>query len=296
MAGRRLSLRARGVAEILLSGFCFGFLGVLGKSFYLHGGTPGELLSFRFLISAGLLWVFWLLRSPGSLRLSRSQILKCALLGIFGYAVFSSCFFQALSGLSASLTVLLLYLYPVIVAAAAWVFFGEKIPASRLVAIPIALFGLVALVWADLHIENASALLFGLGSAVFYSLYILASSRWLVGVQALVAVTYIQTFAGLTLGALYLRDARHVSELFAATWPTVLAIALVCSVGAMSLFLAGLQKLKSWEASILSLAEPITGVVLAILLLGDHLSGLQGLGALAVLGALVFISRPLSPA
>ena len=292
---RVLNSRSRGVVEILFSGFCFGFLGVLGKSFYSRGGTPGELLSFRFLISAGLLWAYWLVRSPKSLRLSVPQVFKCSLLGIFGYAIFSSCFFQALTGLSASLTVLLLYLYPVIVATAAWIFFGEKIPGSRLVAIPVAIFGLVAFVWADMHVENASALLFGLGSAIFYSLYILASSRWLVGIPALVAVTYIQTAAGLVLGALYLRDSSHVGTLLAATWPTILAVALVCSVGAMSLFLAGLQKLKSWEASILSLAEPITGVVLAILLLGDRLSALQGLGALAVLGALVFISRPPSP-
>jgi drug/metabolite transporter (DMT)-like permease len=61
---------------------------------------------------------------------------------------------------------------------------------------------------------------------------------------------------------------------------------------AMMLFLAGLQKLKSWEVSILSTTEPLTGVLLAVCLLGEKLRLAQMLGAIAVLAALVWIARP----
>jgi DME family drug/metabolite transporter len=284
--------RTRGIFEILLSGVFFGFLGVLGKSFYSSGGTPGELLSLRFLFSGTLLWTFWLAREPRALLIGRRAVFRCGILGVFGYAIFSSCFFQALTGLSASLTVLLLYLYPVIVAVGAWGLFGEKIRRERLAALPIALAGLLALVWGDFEISRQSALLFGIGSAVFYALYILASSRWLVGVNPLVSVTYIQTAAGGVLAAIYLRDATHVVALMQKTWLILALVAVVSSLLAMSLFLAGLQKLKSWEASVLSLAEPLTGVIAAMVLLGDRLSGLQMVGAAAVIAALVFVSWP----
>ncbi|MBC7531219.1 MAG: EamA family transporter [Oligoflexus sp.] len=71
--------------------------------------VPGELLSLRFLLAALMTFAFLALRLPKRIRLSRRELLSCAILGVFGYAVFSFCFFTALTGLSASLTVLLLY-------------------------------------------------------------------------------------------------------------------------------------------------------------------------------------------
>ena len=59
-------------------------------------------------------------RNRALFRVPLVDLGKCAVLGVLGYAVFSSCFFEALNGLSASLTVLLLYTYPVIVALGAW--------------------------------------------------------------------------------------------------------------------------------------------------------------------------------
>jgi drug/metabolite transporter, DME family len=284
--------RAKGIAEILLSGVCFGFLGLLGKLVYEKGGTPGELLSLRFLIAASCLWFYFLLRDPQRVRVPLKVIVSCAILGALGYAIFSSFFFEALKGLSASLTVLLLYLYPIIVAIGGWVLFGEKIPKSRWIAIPLAISGLLALVWGDFEVTKASALFFGLGAAVFYSVYILASSRLLRGVDALVSATYIQSFAAGALAAVHLRSFERVGYLLSEAWLLFLTIAIVCTVMAMSLFLAGLQKLKSWEASILSLAEPVTGVALAIVFLGDRMDPAQIFGAGAVFTALVFVSLP----
>ncbi len=284
--------RRVGIFQVLLSGFCFGFLGVLGKSAYQKGLTPGELLSLRFTIGGVLLALGYAVRNPERLRLTRRQLASCAWLGVLGYAVFSSCFFQALTGLSVSLTVLLLYTYPVMVALGAWMLFGERMAKGRWSALPIAMVGLVLLVWGDMQVSRPVSLMFGIASAVFYSAYILASSRWLKGVDAGAAAVYIQLSAGLALGAVHLRNPERVGEILVVAWPTLLAIALVCSVAAMSLFLAGLQKLKSWEVSILSTAEPVTGIGLAVLLMGERLTAMQGAGAALVLAAFLLVAWP----
>ena len=284
--------RRVGIFQVLLSGFCFGFLGVLGKSAYQKGLTPGELLSLRFTIGGVLLALGYAVRNPERLRLTRRQLASCAWLGVLGYAVFSSCFFQALTGLSVSLTVLLLYTYPVMVALGAWMLFGERMAKGRWSALPIVMVGLVLLVWGDMQVSKPVSLMFGIASAVFYSAYILASSRWLKGVDAGAAAVYIQLSAGLALGAVHLRNPERVGEILVVAWPTLLAIALVCSVAAMSLFLAGLQKLKSWEVSILSTAEPVTGIGLAVLLMGERLTAMQGAGAALVLAAFLLVAWP----
>ncbi|OFZ21013.1 MAG: hypothetical protein A2X94_06675 [Bdellovibrionales bacterium GWB1_55_8] len=284
--------RQIGIAQVMLSGVFFGVLGVSGKSVFENGVKAGELLSLRFLIAAILLWPVVLILFPRHWRLRPREIALCAGLGTGGYALFSSCFFLALQGMSASLTVLLLYLYPIFVSLLAWMFLGEKIPRQKWPALPLAMIGLVLLVWDEFSVERVSSLLLGVGSAVFYSAYILVSSRFLKGIPPLVSITYILSFAGIALSALHQRDLEHVTVQLTENWRAMLAIVFLGTVGAMTLFLAGLQKLKAWEVSILSMLEPITGIALAVLILGERLNSWQGIGAAGIMGALVFVSLP----
>ncbi len=287
-----MSQRLLGIFQSILSGLCFGSLGLFGKRLYSHGVRPGELLSLRFVLASLLLFGFLLIRGKPRLRLSLSQLLTCALLGVAGYALFSFCFFTALTGLSSSLTVLLLFTYPVGVALGARVFFGEQIPRDKMWALPLALVGLLALVWGEMAVYRAEALVFGVAAAVFYALYILVSSRFLRGVHPLVSTATIQAFAGLTLSILSLRSPGRAWDIFLADPFAVLMISIVGTVLAMSLFLAGLQKLKSWEVSLLTTSEPASTVGLAALFLGERMTALQWGGALCVVLSLVWIARP----
>jgi drug/metabolite transporter (DMT)-like permease len=202
-----------GIAQVIASGVCAGFLGIFGKYLFENNVKPGELLALRFSCASLLGFLLLFLRSRGRFQLSWRQVFACMLLGILGYALLSFCFFTALSGLSASLTVLLLYTYPIFVAFGAWIFFQEKISRSHLLAFPVAACGIVGLVWGDFSVDHSEALLFGLGSSIFYALYILASSRLLRKVDPFVSTPTIQFFAGLVLASLYLRDIDHSLQL-----------------------------------------------------------------------------------
>jgi drug/metabolite transporter, DME family len=58
----------------------------------------------------------------------------------------------------------------------------------------------------------------------------------------------------------------------------------------MTFFLAGLQKLKNWEVSVLSTAEPVTAIAIAFLFLNESLSLQQIIGGIMVLGAFIALS------
>lgn len=289
-----MSKRTIGVVEILLSGFCFGFLGLFGKRAFENGLTPGEFLAFRYLAAAAMTAVLVVVKtkSVSALGLGKKAVFRSLALGVFGYAVFSSFYFFALERISASMTVILLYTYPVLVAAGGAIFYGERIPAARLPAIPLAFLGLVCLVWLDMRVGQPVGLIFGLLSAVCYSVYILLSSNWLKGVDPLASTFWIQIGAGVVLAATSFSSVERVGEVLSSTWLEILLIAFVCSVLAMWLFLSGLLKVKNWEASILSMAEPISGVAIGILVLGESLSRLQWIGAGCVLLALALVSLP----
>ena len=288
------SQRLTGIIEILASGFFFGFLGLFGKLAFEMRISPFELLSMRYLFAAGM--TFWFLairnRKFSGIWLGPKITGICILLGVLGYAVFSSFYFFALGYISASMSVILLYTYPVLVAIGGSVFFNEHIPASRVPAIPMAFLGMVFLVWQDFQVGKPIGLIFGLCSALFYSVYILLSSHLLKGVDAFSSTFWIQLGAGITLLLIGFKSPTRVVEVVLDGWPLILAIAFVCSVLAMSLFLSGLLKVKNWEASLLSMAEPITGVAIGILFLNESLSGAQWVGVALVLAALTLVSIP----
>jgi DME family drug/metabolite transporter len=65
----------------------------------------------------------------------------------------------------------------------------------------------------------------------------------------------------------------------------IVYIGVACTALAYGLFNAGLRTVPSGEASILTLWEPLTATVLALLLLGETLTPLAVLGSVLLLGS-----------
>jgi DME family drug/metabolite transporter len=288
-----MTQRQLGFLQIILCGICFGFLGLFGKLAFAKGLTPGELLSLRYSVAGLMLFVFLLGTGQKPWRLSLKNIGICLLLGILGYAVFSFLFFTALTGISASLTVLLLYTYPAMVSLAARFFFKEHLGKQGWLALVLCLLGMLGLVWGEFAVSQPKFLWFGIGSAVFYALYILISDRVLKNVPATTSTFYISIGAGLALGALNFTDLARPLQIISENGLLIFSMSFICSLLAMTLFQAGLQKLTSSEASILSTTEPLFGVLIAILFLGERIQIMQIAGGVFVLLAMILLAvRP----
>lgn len=279
-------MRQRGIVQILLSGFCFGFLGVFGKTAYAQGLTPGVFLGFRFMLAAMLLALVLSIRSPQTLRIGRRSALTAFLLGVFGYALFSSCYFFALQGLSVSLTVLLLYTYPIWVTVGARVFFREHLAPRQWAALPIVIGGLLLLLWGELRAREPFSLVLGLLSSIFYANYILCSRRWLKAVPPLGSAFYVMLGAGCVMAALNIRSLPENPSV----WFVLFGTSVISTIFAISLFLAGLQKLTGAEASMLSLAEPVTAVFLGVIVFGEVLLPVQWAGAVLIAGGMMLVA------
>ncbi|MDD4975634.1 MAG: DMT family transporter [Bacteriovorax sp.] len=284
--------RKIGFIQIILSGICFAFLGFFGKMAYRQHITPGELLSLRYSLSAILTGLLILVTKPKSLfTLSRFEIICSLLLGLFGYALFSSFYFMALTGISASLTVLLLYTYPVMVTIFSRIFLKEKMGRLGLAALILVSVGLVGLVWGEWSVSRPIYLLFGIGSAIFYALYIILSRKYLRLVPALPSSFYVQLGAGGVLSFInFSGHPNRAVEILILHFPLIMAMAVLCSLMAMTLFLAGLQKITSSEASILSTTEPIFGVIIATTLLGESIQTVQVIGGILILIGMIIIA------
>lgn len=285
-----LSQRNTGFIQIILSGVCFGSLGYFGKMAYIVHIAPGELLALRYSLSALMMAFIILITNPSSLKLTRFQLISSLLLGIFGYALFSSLFFMALTGLSASLTVLLLYTYPIMVAILSRFFLKELLGKVGLFALAIATIGIIGLVWGEWSMSDPKFLAMGIGAAFFYSIYIMFSRKYLNNVPAMPSSFYVQLGAGVILSLINFNSTARVAEILSAHALLIISMAFICSLLAMTLFLAGLSKITSSEASILSTTEPLFGVLIAAFFLGEKLSFIQFVGGIFIISAMILLT------
>lgn len=287
----KLSQRQLGFIQIILSGMCFAALGFFGKKAFENHILPGELLALRYSLAAVIMGLAIAITNPRSFKLSRFQLISSLLLGIFGYALFSSLFFIALTGLSASLTVLLLYTYPVMVAILSQYILKERLGKLGFIALIVVSIGIVGLVWGEWAVSQPKFLLCGIGAAFFYALYIMYSRKYLSDVPAMPSSFYVQLGAGVVLSLINFNSFDRPVHIMANHSLLVFSMAIICSFMAMTLFLAGLSRITSSEASILSTTEPLFGVLIASLFLGEKLALIQVAGGVLILIGMILIAK-----
>jgi drug/metabolite transporter (DMT)-like permease len=271
------------------SGAAFGAMAVFGKLAYDEGANVGTLL--RFALAAALFWV--LVLASGGARdvraLGRRDLRLGLALGGCGYALQAGCFFAALERIDASLLSLLLYTFPTMVAVAAVALGRERLDRRRVAALALATGGLVLVVaGAGAGALDPLGAALGLGAAVVYTTYILVSEGIARRLRPEVLSALVCTGAALTLtvGTSLLGELRP-GDVTPAGWGWLASLSVVSTVGAVSLFFAGLRRAGPTTASILATVEPVVTVVLAFLVFGETLVAVQLVGGALVLAAVL---------
>jgi drug/metabolite transporter (DMT)-like permease len=269
------------------SALCFGCMAILGRFAAAAGTDTATLLLLRFTLAGAALWVLVLLRRA---PLPRGRDLAVLVgMGALGYAGQAFAYFTALEHASAGLVALLLYLHPVIVAILARLVLRHPLRPLQLVAIALSVSGSALTVGTSAG-GTALGVGFGLAAAGIYAVYILTGSRLSPSTSPLASTAVVVTAAAVVFaGVAAVRGVRLPAT--AAGWGAVLAIALVCTVAAVALFLAGLARVGPVRATIYSTVEPAFTIVLAALVLGERLDFARLCGAALVLGGVLLLAR-----
>ena len=262
-------------------------MAIFGKVAYAQGIPLDSLLFLRFAI-AGAVMAGWMLISRQAWPRGRS-LAGLALMGGVGYVGQSWCYFSALSHASAGLTALLLYLFPVIVTVLHAVLARRMLRPLRAAAVLVALAGTALTIGGNVE-GQALGVAFGIAAALIYALYVIVGERVTAGIGAIPAATVIM-LASAVSSALIVLGRGFAAPVTPTGWVAVLAIALVCTVVAITAFFAGLSRLGAPDASTLSTLEPLATIVLAAVFLGERISFTQMLGGTIILAAAIVLAR-----
>jgi drug/metabolite transporter (DMT)-like permease len=279
-----------GVALVIGSACCFGVLGIFGKLAYRLQLTTPQLLSYRFAGAALLLWIAS--RLIGERLPDRRSLIGLIVMGGAGYVGQSGSYFNALHYIPASTNALLLYTFPVVVTLLAAFLFHESLGWAKLGAVGLAFLGTVFVVEAQLHATSPIGIVLGLGSAAFYSAYILYGSRLLPGLPPVSSTATIMTAAA----AVWASYAALTGQL-AVSWspPRAALIVSFVVIGTtipVLTFILGLPMVGPSRAAILSTFEPVCTVLLAVIVLGENANPIQYLGGVLILASVVVLEGP----
>src|SRR5438093_8083116 len=279
-----------GVALVVGSACCFGTLGVFGKLAYRLGLTTPQLLSYRFGLAALLLWFAAAITHQG--MPPRRSLLGLAIMGGAGYVGQSGSYFSALHFIPASTNALLLYTFPVVVTLLAALLFPVSLGWMKLGAVGLAFLVTMLVVEPQLRAAAPIGLALGLGSAAFYSGYILYGSRLLPGLPPVSATAVIMTSAAAVWTAY-----ASINGQLAVDWtiPRIVLIASFAVVGTtipVLTFILGLRLVGPSRAAILSTFEPASTVLLAVIILGEIANPIQYVGGALILASVVLLEGP----
>ncbi len=132
-------------------------------------------------------------------------------------------------------------------------------------------------------------LVLAIASPTIYTGYILIGERVMTSVPAVAASAVIMSGAAIAFCALGALNHQLAFPANARGWAVGVGIALIPTMIAISLFLAGLPRIGAARAALLSTWEPVVTVFLAVVVLGDRLSFVQVLGGVLVIVAVIVV-------
>jgi len=135
----------------------------------------------------------------------------------------------------------------------------------------------------------------GLASGLAYALYTIFGKTALRRYTPLTTLTYTLGFGTIFLGTLALATGVIPRAHPSSGWIALVYLALVTTLLAQALYLAGLRYIDAGPASLLATVEPVTAAMLGYIVLGEQLEGLQIAGGVLVVGAVMLARARAGP-
>lgn len=281
-----------GALMVLLSAAGFATLAIFIKLAYAAGANTLTILTLRFTLASLMLWA--ILKPMGlSPRMDKKTLFQLFLMGALGYGSMSLLFTLTVQYLPASLAEILLFTYPAIVSILSFILGEDQFSWLKGGALAACLAGLIFILGLSFEGINPLGLATGLGGAMIYSIYILVGNRVLKKAHSLVATTYVCSSAAAIFLLSSLVSGSLILTLPLNGWLSIIGIALFATIVGILAFFMGLTRVGAANASIISTAEPVITVILSVIILGEHLTGWQLVGAGLVVGSIILLQ--LSP-
>ncbi len=270
-----------GYGEIITASVLWGLAGILAK---MITGMPAQsIIFYRVAFASIIIFIFLLTSSNLNLIKLGDKKMYLLLFAILQAATMMA-YFVSLLNASVPVAVLLLYTAPVYVTLFSPWLLKESSTKKGIIALVFSFAGVVLIVDpGKLEFSMYSiGILAGIISGIAYAFQIMTSKYLSARYSG-----YTQAFWGFVIATLILLPVGMMPlDMVFRNMDYLVLLAIFPTILAVSLYFNGLKKVRAQSASILGLIEPVSAVILAVLILGEQISTPELIGgALILIGA-----------
>lgn len=284
-------------ACVITAGILWGMIALFVRKLNTNGFESMDIVALRSFGALLLMFMFLLIYNRALLKVKLRDIWCFVGTGILSLTFFNWCYFKTIVLTSLSVASILLYTAPVIVVLLSAFLFKEKLTKKKILCMIVAFAGCV-LVTGVLSGGgsglSAQGILIGLGAGLGYALYSIFGRYAIERGYSSFTISFY-TFLFSVIGILPLVDLNELSDRmlesgFSENLLVTGGLALVSTVLPYLLYTLGLTHVENGKASIMASVEPVVATLLGIVVFGEKLSAMGGIGMLLVLGSVVMLN------
>lgn len=222
----------------------------------------------------------------GLLHVQREDYLSFFGVGLVGFTVSIGFQFTGTYDAGAGLGSLVTASSPILIAVLGVLVLKEHVPLLRWIAIAIAFVGVIVILGTPAGGSQATkGILLLLVAMVAWSIYTIWSRRLLDRYHAITVVALASAVGAITSLPLALISAANTNSPLPTTllgWGEVAYISIMGMVVAFFLWVSGFKHVDASKGAVMLLFQPLTGVILGAVILGEHISKGTIIGGLLI--------------
>lgn len=273
---------------------CLGFsiVPALAKSSYDNGANALGVMTVRFTVAAILLLVARVTIGRNESWPTLQRTIALLIIGAVGITAVSLTYFIAIDEIDTSLAIVLWYIYPVFVVGVSWAILRKKPRRNVFIALPFTLAG-IAITAGQLAGGSGTAIALVMVSSFLFSFYIIGLDKASRGIGLITNVTVLSVGTAIGYWFVCFVPITPLEPIFpndSRTWTMIVVLAIFGTTAPFLFSVAGLTRLEASTYSVITTIEPILGIIIAVIFLGETMSVERFLGAALVIGALIGFS------
>lgn len=293
--GFTISKSGKGYILGAIAASTYGLNPLFTLPLYAEGMNADSVLGYRYGIATVLLGIImWF--THRTFHITRRQVPLMILFALL-FAVSSLLLFESFRYMDAGVASTILFIYPVIVAVINAVFYREHISVVTMLSIILAGAGILCLYGGDGETTlNPTGTLLVLVAAFAYAIYMVAINRTVVSTIPSVTMTFYSVAVGqfvFWVRILLWGDLSPIEGTL--SWVCIISIALFPTVVSLIAMAIAIHNVGSTVTAILGALEPVTALLIGVLVFGERLGFSGVVGVLMVLTAvmLLVLAKPL---
>lgn len=283
-------MKHKGIICGILAAVCYGTNPLGALPLYEEGVNTSSVLFLRFSIATLILGVV-MIANRKSFAVTRGELTTMASLGAL-MAVSSLTYYQSFRYMDAGIASTILFVYPVMVAVIMATFFREKVTATTITSIVLALAGIGLLYRGDAGISlSMTGVMLVMVSSFTYAVYIVIVNQSEIRMSIVKLTFYVLLICAMCLFAysftssdLHMMLPPSPRAWFFACW-----LGLVPTVLSLLFMTIAVHEVGATPTAIMGALEPLTAVAIGVMMFGEAFTFRLCVGIVLILAAVLLI-------